>query len=541
MLRIVEPGPGARLCDGWSRREVLRIGGFGVLGAGLDYTGLSPTSAMAGGAGFGSGSGSFGRARSCIVLFLMGGPPQHSTWDPKPDAPAEVRGDFGPIATRRARPVALRADAADGPGRRQALHPPGDVHGRQRPLVERLLHAHGPAPPADELRERQPGRAERSPGLGALLGQGRPIDAAACRPRSRCRTGSSTPTAASGPARTRASSAGRPTLAPERPADPRGLPDPGDRPARRPRHRPARASARIARPAPTRARRCRSGGIRRFDDQTRQAFDLLLSPAGRRAFRLEDEPEAEPRAVRQDAVRPERPAGPSTGRGGRPAGAGQLVSRPRRAADQPVLGQPHAGIGPAQGRARAARRTRRTRRCWRTWTSAGCWTRRWSSAWPSSAGAPGSMATAAAAHWGSVFSVALAGGGVRGGQVYGALGPDRRLSPRGPGPPRGPLGHALPLPGLCTPDRVSRPPRPPPPDQPGRGAPRDPVVSVVKPRPWCRAASSARHDRAATDGPVGREARSTDRRPGRDRSWRQGREDRRSGRAERRRAGRICR
>jgi hypothetical protein len=33
------------------------------------------------------------------VLFLLGGPPQHSTWDPKPDAPAEVRGDFGPIAT----------------------------------------------------------------------------------------------------------------------------------------------------------------------------------------------------------------------------------------------------------------------------------------------------------------------------------------------------------------------------------------------------------------------------------------------------------
>src|SRR5215212_8225360 len=29
----------------------------------------------------------------------MGGPPQHSTWDPKPDAPAEVRGQFGPIAT----------------------------------------------------------------------------------------------------------------------------------------------------------------------------------------------------------------------------------------------------------------------------------------------------------------------------------------------------------------------------------------------------------------------------------------------------------
>jgi hypothetical protein len=39
------------------------------------------------------------RAKSCIVLFLTGGPPQHSTWDPKPDAPAEVRGEFGPIDT----------------------------------------------------------------------------------------------------------------------------------------------------------------------------------------------------------------------------------------------------------------------------------------------------------------------------------------------------------------------------------------------------------------------------------------------------------
>ena len=46
-----------------------------------------------------AGGSSFGRAKSCIVLFLMGGPPQHSTWDPKPDAPADIRGDFRPIAT----------------------------------------------------------------------------------------------------------------------------------------------------------------------------------------------------------------------------------------------------------------------------------------------------------------------------------------------------------------------------------------------------------------------------------------------------------
>ena len=95
MLRLF--GPGVRLCDGWNRREVMRIGGLGFLGAGLNLTDLLRTAATADGPM--TSISSFGRARSCILLFLMGGPPQHSTWDPKPDAPAEVRGDFGPIAT----------------------------------------------------------------------------------------------------------------------------------------------------------------------------------------------------------------------------------------------------------------------------------------------------------------------------------------------------------------------------------------------------------------------------------------------------------
>ncbi len=38
--------------------------------------------------------------RSVILLLLVGGPSQLETWDPKPDAPAEVRGPFGSIATR---------------------------------------------------------------------------------------------------------------------------------------------------------------------------------------------------------------------------------------------------------------------------------------------------------------------------------------------------------------------------------------------------------------------------------------------------------
>src|SRR5262249_59617259 len=36
---------------------------------------------------------------NCIMLFLCGGPSHIDTWDPKPDAPAEVRGPFRPIAT----------------------------------------------------------------------------------------------------------------------------------------------------------------------------------------------------------------------------------------------------------------------------------------------------------------------------------------------------------------------------------------------------------------------------------------------------------
>jgi hypothetical protein len=46
-----------------------------------------------------AGQAGFGRAKRCILLFLTGGPPQLDTWDLKPDAPAEVRGELRPIAT----------------------------------------------------------------------------------------------------------------------------------------------------------------------------------------------------------------------------------------------------------------------------------------------------------------------------------------------------------------------------------------------------------------------------------------------------------
>src|SRR5712671_5370220 len=83
---------GRRLCDGLTRREVLRAGGLTALG-------LSLPELLRGRASAEPTPSGPARAKSCIVLFLMGGPPQHSTWDPKPDAPPEIRGDVRPIAT----------------------------------------------------------------------------------------------------------------------------------------------------------------------------------------------------------------------------------------------------------------------------------------------------------------------------------------------------------------------------------------------------------------------------------------------------------
>src|SRR5262245_39598632 len=90
-------GNGMRLCDRIPRREILRAGGLSALGLSLPQL-LGNRRAFAAEQGLVNRAHK-GSAKSCIVLFLMGGPPQHSTWDPKPDAPAEIRGEFKPINT----------------------------------------------------------------------------------------------------------------------------------------------------------------------------------------------------------------------------------------------------------------------------------------------------------------------------------------------------------------------------------------------------------------------------------------------------------
>jgi len=77
-----------------SRREWLRVGGLSCLG--LSLPGLVQSRAFAAPARPLAG---FGRAKSCIVLYLSGGPPQHETFDPKPEMPSEIRGEFRAIPT----------------------------------------------------------------------------------------------------------------------------------------------------------------------------------------------------------------------------------------------------------------------------------------------------------------------------------------------------------------------------------------------------------------------------------------------------------
>lgn len=81
-------GRGMRLCDGVSRREFLRAGGLGLAGLGLAELLRAEASQRK------------THFKRVLQLFLWGGPSQHETFDPKPHAPDGVRGAFGSIATR---------------------------------------------------------------------------------------------------------------------------------------------------------------------------------------------------------------------------------------------------------------------------------------------------------------------------------------------------------------------------------------------------------------------------------------------------------
>ena len=96
MLTI--PGAKGSSCDGVSRRQFLQVGGATLVGLSLpQFFSLKALAAEAASAPLGK---PFGNAKSVILVFLQGGPSHLDIWDPKPDAPSNIRGDFKPIKTK---------------------------------------------------------------------------------------------------------------------------------------------------------------------------------------------------------------------------------------------------------------------------------------------------------------------------------------------------------------------------------------------------------------------------------------------------------
>ncbi|WP_165069067.1 DUF1501 domain-containing protein [Paludisphaera rhizosphaerae] len=90
MLKLTGEGR-TTTCDGATRRDFLQAGALGAIGFGLpQWFAAKAAGAVKPGA----------EDRSCIMIFNLGAPSNTDLWDMKPDAPAEIRGPFKPIASK---------------------------------------------------------------------------------------------------------------------------------------------------------------------------------------------------------------------------------------------------------------------------------------------------------------------------------------------------------------------------------------------------------------------------------------------------------
>lgn len=155
-----------------SRRSVLQLGSVCGLGLGLPQLLRAQTADV-------RRSASFGRARRIIMLFLHGGHPQQETFDPKPEGPSAVRGEFGAISTALAgvqfsellprtsqiadRLAVVRSMTHDNPNHVQACLPAQTGHRHPKEVAGK-----GDFPPSET----------DFPPIGAVVDHVRPGDAA---------------------------------------------------------------------------------------------------------------------------------------------------------------------------------------------------------------------------------------------------------------------------------------------------------------------------------------------------------------------------
>ena len=164
MLSI--PGRPGATCDGVSppRAAPRRRRGPARLCAREPARSSKRTAAQVGAVGAPKRDG-FGKAKNFIFVFLQGGPSHLDIWDPKPDAPDNIRGDFKPIDDQDHRRASHRGHAEPRQGARQDhAHPLGQLHagravqphGRDLPDDDRL-HA-GQGQPVGPARAAEPQR-----------------------------------------------------------------------------------------------------------------------------------------------------------------------------------------------------------------------------------------------------------------------------------------------------------------------------------------------------------------------------------------------
>jgi hypothetical protein len=98
-MLVIPAGYSRDLCDGLTRRELLRVGGSAMFGVslasilGLQKASANPDTSKYGGPGF-------NKAKSVILIYLQGGPSHTDLWDPKENVPDNVRSAFKPISTK---------------------------------------------------------------------------------------------------------------------------------------------------------------------------------------------------------------------------------------------------------------------------------------------------------------------------------------------------------------------------------------------------------------------------------------------------------
>src|SRR5262245_52264651 len=157
----------------FQRRDFLGVG------AGLAVSGfLAPQAVLPRAAGSAASGRSAGRARSCILVYLLGGPPHQDMFDLKPEAPAEVRGPFRPVSTsvpgvRICEHLPRLARLANRFALVRSVSHPNHNH---TPMIYYTLTGRQTARPNEDNDVRPPQRSD-FPHVGAVVARLKPGDA----------------------------------------------------------------------------------------------------------------------------------------------------------------------------------------------------------------------------------------------------------------------------------------------------------------------------------------------------------------------------